>query len=59
MSEETIETAVSEITAVEVAPEVAPAGTIEMIRPADGRINHVAPENVQDYLDSGLWHVVN
>jgi len=32
-----------------------PAGTTKMIRDEDGRINHVDPENVQDYLDSGLW----
>ena len=35
-----------------------PEGAVTMLRPADGRINHVAPENVQDYLDSGLWQKV-
>ena len=36
-----------------------PAGTTKMLRPSDGRINHVAPENVQDYLDSELWQIAN
>ena len=33
--------------------------TVEMIRASDKLINHVLPENVQDYLDSGLWAIVN
>ncbi len=40
-----------------LAPVAVPATTITMIRKADDRVNHVAPENVQDYLDSGLWTV--
>ncbi|MDA8114989.1 MAG: hypothetical protein M0Z43_09735 [Acidithiobacillus sp.] len=42
----------------EITAEEAPASnTVTMIRKQDGRVNHVAPENVQDYLDSGLWTV--
>ncbi|MEI6207296.1 MAG: hypothetical protein WCP20_10970 [Desulfuromonadales bacterium] len=35
-----------------------PVGTVTMIRRLDRRINHVLTANVQDYLDSGLWEVV-
>ena len=35
----------------------APSATVTMFRKHDGRYNYVAPENVQDYLDSGLWTV--
>ena len=35
-----------------------PSVTILMIRRDDGRTNHVEPENVQDYLNSGIWAVL-
>ena len=37
---------------------VTPEGSTRMVRHTDGRINFVAPENVRDYLDSGLWNIV-
>jgi hypothetical protein len=47
----------TEVPVTEVAPEEIPFGTVKMVRPSDARINYVDTENVQDYLDSGLWEI--